>query len=211
LVEQLPLVTFRHATKTHLGILLALFFTLAPAVTQAMPDTFILEQAEALSLSATTPEDYGTAADLWLSLARDGYPSQAILLNAAGCAIFARQPIVAKRIIERYELLYGADYASEQALTAALERLEEAPHWGRTLFKAHYTYAFSLRLEVLCVLVGILGIVFACSLRGLKGVKVLLVISVIMLLISVLVSAVQLSRSNCYDALPTALEVEEQP
>ncbi len=211
LVEQLPHVTFRHANKTHLALILTLSFTLLPAVTQAMPDAFVLEQAEALSLSATTPEDYAAAADLWLSLAREGYPSQTILLNAAGCAIFARHPIVAKRVIERYELLYGADVASEQALTAALERLEEPPFWGRTLFKAHYTYALALRLEVLCILVGVIGFLFACSLRGLKGLKVLIGISVITLIISVLVSAMQLTHSECYDALPTPLEAEVQP
>ncbi len=102
-----------------LGVVL--FFAASPLVAA---DSFVREQAQTLSITANTPEDYARAANLWLRLAREGSPSRAILLNGASCAFFARHPEIARTLIEAYELRYGRDHDSTQALRAACERLD---------------------------------------------------------------------------------------
>lgn len=209
LVKLLPQVKFKRMRHAGMRPVVVLLCCLLPSALMAMEDDFLLEQAEAVTLAASTPEDYAAATDLWLRLAREGNVSSSVLLNGAGCAIFARQPLVAKRLVTRYELLYGRDQESEQALIAAMDRLETPLFWGRTLFAPHYDFGLSKRLEWWCIAVGIGFLLLAVPWRGLRGLRVLVGLGILALSVSLLVSLMSLAQTNVYDALPDATETEE--
>lgn len=211
LVNLLPKVTFRR-TDGHVSSSMMLWlFLLLPGLLVAERDTFLQEQAEALSISASTPEDYAEATDLWLRLAREGNPSAGVLLNAASCAVFARHPVVAQRLMTRYEVLYGRDTESEQIFLAVADRLDEPYFWGRSLFALHYDWALTERIEVLCYAVGLFLLLVALPWRRLALFRILVGVCAGMIAVSILISLANLSQSGCYDALPEAIEEEVSP
>lgn len=211
LVNLLPQVTFRRTGGHANGAMMVFLLLLLPGLLVAESDSFLLEQAEALSISANTPADYAEATDLWLRLAREGNPSANVLLNAASCAVFARHPSVAQRLIARYEVLYGRSPESEQVVLAVADRLDEPYFWGRTLFAPHYDWALNKRIEGLCYAVGLFLLLCALPWRRLRGARILTGLCVVIIMMSVLISLANLSQPGCYDALPEAIEEEVAP
>jgi hypothetical protein len=118
---------------------------------------------------------------------------------------------MAKRLIERYEVLYGRDAESEQTLLAALDRLEEPPFWGRMLFAWHYNTPFMTRVEILCVIAGCLMLLLALPWRRLAGGRLAVGMLLVVITVSVVASWMSLAQTQVFDALPTATEAEVQP
>ena len=210
LIQLLPQVKFSRVNSAGMRMVVIFALCLLPSFVMAEADAFLVEQAEALSLSASTSQDYAAATDLWLRIAREGNTSKGVLLNAAGCAVFAQQAAVAKGVIARYELLYGRDAESEQTLLAALDRLEEPLFWGRTLFAWHYNTPFVVRLEALCIISGVLLLLVALPWRRLAGARLVWGILLAAIAVSVVASWMSLSQTQVFDALPTETETEAQ-
>lgn len=90
-------------------------------------DDFVREQAEALSIAATTAEDYAQAAQVWQRLLAAGDESRAVLQNAAACSLLAHQPQVALALVRRQVWLHGWEAGARQVVAAAYAQLGEAP------------------------------------------------------------------------------------
>jgi hypothetical protein len=208
LVRLLPQVKFRRAGEVGMRLIVIFALCMLPSLMMAQPDAFLVEQAEALSLSASTSQDYAAATDLWLRIAREGNTSRGVLLNAAGCAVFAQQASVAKRLVARYEVLYGRDSESEQTLLAALDRLDEPPFWGRTLFAWHYNTPLAMRLELLCGLAGGLLLLVALPWRRLASACIVWGLLLVAITVSVFVSWMNLTQAQLFEPLPTTIEEE---
>ncbi|MGN0886058.1 MAG: BatD family protein [Candidatus Spyradenecus sp.] len=99
----------------------------------AQADSFLREQAEALSIAATTAEAYAQAAAIWQQLLEAGDESRAVLQNGTACLLLAHQPQVALTWARRQVWLHGWDDGVAQGVAAAYAQLGEAPSvWVRT-------------------------------------------------------------------------------
>ena len=90
-------------------------------------DDFLREQAEALSIAATTAEAYAQAAQVWQRLWEAGDESRAVLQNGAACLLLAHQPQVALTWAREQVWLHGWDEGVAQVVAAAYAQLGEAP------------------------------------------------------------------------------------
>ena len=98
----------------------------------AQVDDFLREQAEALSIAATTAEDYAQAAAVWQQLVEAGDESRAVFQNGAACRLMAHQPQVALAWARRQVWLHGWEASVAQIVAAAYAQLGEAPSvWVR--------------------------------------------------------------------------------
>ncbi len=193
----------RHA-KTSAALIVLLLLCCLPCRVHAADD-FMLEQAKAVSLSATTREAYAQAADVWVSLVMEGDTRREVLLNGATCALFAEAPTVARQLLRSYEYYYGSDASSEQAQLAVAEALEMPLHWTRSVFAPHYRYSFAARRDVLLGLVGLLLLVCAVPWRKLMIVRVLVFLATFAVATSVLLSWTQ---DRSVQRLESVMEVE---
>lgn len=199
LCEVLPQLA-RPPKQTHpLRMGLFLVLALLPLTLTATEVSFLREQALFVTLSASTPQDYGRAANLWLDVERAGEMPQSALVNAASCALFARHPLVAEQLTQRYELLYGSDADSEQLHLAIAEQLEREPYWWRILFKAHYAFSLTDRISALFWLGALFFLACTIPWKGLAKVRIGIAVLLLIVSVSVCVSALQLNAST----LPT--------
>lgn len=196
----------KRSSNVKLGVFLILLFL--PVVATASSVSFLREQALFVTLSASTPQDYGRAVNLWLDVEATGEMEQSALLNAASCALFARYPVFAEQLIQRYEIRYGADTDSERVHLVIADQLEREPYWWRTLFKLHYSFSMGSRIALLLWVGGLFLLLCAIPWKGLEKVRIALAIVAILLVTSVCISANQLKRLDAL-RLPTAETVEE--
>ncbi len=166
-------------------------------------DDFVLEQAKAVTLSATSRSNYAQAANLWLSLAAEGENRREVFLNGATCALFAEAPTVARQLLRSYDYFYGSDQTSQRAWLAVAEALETPLHWSRTVFAPHYCYSFAERRDLFLGLLG--GFLLLCAIpwHRIRSLRMLLLILTLTVGASVFVSWVQ-DRS-----IPPALPMME--
>lgn len=130
-MELLPLLgQVKRRVEGHSTTFRSLFFLLAlslPLSLQAAPDAFLREQAEAASIAIITPQDAAEAANLWIRVAKDGDLSEAVLLNGASCALFARQPTTAGQLLRICRTLHGATPSLRRAERAVFVQQETTP------------------------------------------------------------------------------------
>ena len=162
LAEVLPQVC---RVKTGHSSVCAVFFLAALIIfpaegRSAEPDVFVRERAEARAVSATSPEAYAQAAELWLGLARGGDWSRATLLNGASCAILARRQVLAQALLTRYRWAYGSDAAAAQALRAAYETVGEPVPLGAVIWPPKG--GVGVLADGACVAAGLCLLVWAC-------------------------------------------------
>lgn len=210
LIDVLPKLPRLTIAKNKMRLLLFLLVTLLPMGVTAEPISFLREQATFVTLSASTPQDYVRAANLWLEVFQQGEMQQSALLNAASCALFARHPGAAEQMIQRYEILYGSDDESEQVILAAAEQLERTPFWGRTIFGFHYRFSYTERLNCCCWVGACFLLLCALSGKRVQGGRISTAIICVILIVSVCISANQLYRTQTLTALPVGAEVEAE-
>ncbi len=206
-LDEVPRPHGKTSTSRRMGLLLLL--GLVPFLCAASPNPFLREQTEVTTCAATSSEDFARATNLWLRLLAEGDNSREVLLNGTTCALFAHHPTTAHVLLAHYERLYGRDEASSHQLQLVAEQSDAPLPWTYRLLTPHFTWSLKVRTETLCLLAGLLCLLYAIPSRRLRRVRILLTIPVGILGLSVLVSWFQTATFELPPPLPEHTEVHE--
>lgn len=209
ILKLLPKVAKQMKGHIHSSALkLLILLLLAPGMLIGAPDTFLREQAEAVSTNALTPQDYARAANLWCMVASDTKDAFA-LLNAASCALLARHPVAAESLIQHYECLYGINDDSRLLTQAIADRTGQTRTWNHAITSLLYQFSYAQRLDFLCIVGGIF--LFLCGIPWKKLCALRVITGMLLLIISicVVISFLQYTHWEMIEPLPEVAEIGE--
>ncbi len=130
-------------------------------IAQAQTAVFERDQALALSMQASEPAAFECALQAWFVAYAAGDQSASSLMNGVTTAYFASKPVVARSLLQRYEMLYGRDAKSRQA-HGALNAMEGRvlSRWESLRDDVRYYFAYGMYLNLLGVMVGLFCLSF---------------------------------------------------
>lgn len=131
---------------------------------------FRWEQANALMMSAATPEAFHAAAAAYARLAADGVRNGPLFYNQGVALLQAGDSAKAERVLLRAERYMGTTPALAHNLrlarTPADAPREQALPWYRLFLFWHYRLAMPVRIALLMAGISLLGVAGAARIQG---------------------------------------------